>query len=77
LMTAIAISSRSISAGELPPSAEIILALSNFVMTSLVSPIVTIALSLVYYDERVRKEAFDLHHMIEEIDRSATPSPAA
>jgi membrane-anchored glycerophosphoryl diester phosphodiesterase (GDPDase) len=77
LMTAIAITSGSISAGELPPSAEIILALSNFVMTSLVSPIVTIALSLVYYDERVRKEAFDLHHMLEEIDRSATPSPAA
>jgi hypothetical protein len=38
---------------------------------------VTIALSLVYYDERVRKEAFDLHHMLEEMDRSATPSPAA
>ena len=76
LMTAIAISSGSISAAELPASAEIILALSNFVTTSLVSPIVTFALSLVYYDERVRKEAFDLQHMLEEIDRTATPSPA-
>jgi hypothetical protein len=76
LMVAISVSSGSMSAGELPPGAEILLSLSNFVMTSLVSPIVTIALSLVYYDERVRKEAFDLHHMLEEIDRSATPSPA-
>jgi glycerophosphoryl diester phosphodiesterase family protein len=77
LMIAIGISSGATSTGELPPIAEILLALSNFVTTSLVSPIVTIALSLVYYDERVRKEAFDLEHMIEEIDRSATPSPAA
>ena len=76
-MVAIGVSSGATSTGELPPIAEILLALSNFVTTSLVSPIVTIALSLVYYDERVRKEAFDLQHMLEEIDRSATPSPAA
>ena len=77
VMVAIGISAGASSTGELSPSAEIIIALSSFVTTSLVSPIVTIALSLVYYDERVRKEAFDLQHMLEEIDRSATPSPAA
>src|SRR5262245_54890753 len=77
VMVGIAISSGANSTGDLPPSAEIIIALSSFVTTSLVSPIVTIALSLVYYDERVRKEAFDLQHMLEAIDSSATPSPAA
>jgi hypothetical protein len=77
VMVAIGISSGASSTGELPPAAEILIALASFVTTSLVSPIMTIALSLVYYDERVRKEAFDLQHMLEEIDRTATPSPAA
>jgi Membrane domain of glycerophosphoryl diester phosphodiesterase len=77
VMVAIGFSSGASTTGELPASAEILLALSNFVTTSLVSPIVTIALSLVYYDERVRKEAFDLQHMLEEIDRGPVPSPAA
>jgi membrane-anchored glycerophosphoryl diester phosphodiesterase (GDPDase) len=76
VMGAIAVWAGSFDVQELPPGAEILLALSNFVTTSIVSPIVTIALSLVYYDERVRKEAFDLQHMLEEIDRAAAPSPA-
>jgi Membrane domain of glycerophosphoryl diester phosphodiesterase len=77
LMAGVAIGAGTIETGELPAGAEILLALSNFVTTSIVSPIVTIALSLVYYDERVRKEAFDLQHMLEEMDRSPAPSPAA
>jgi hypothetical protein len=28
----------------------------------------TVALTLVYYDERVRKEAFDLEHMMRQLD---------
>ena len=47
----------------------------NFATQCLVGPLLTIALSLVYYDERVRKEAFDLQHMLEELDRTGR-SPA-
>jgi hypothetical protein len=66
----------TLSSNEMPASAQILLALSNFATTSLVSPIMTIALSLVYYDERVRKEAFDLQHMMEQLDRAGAPSLA-
>jgi hypothetical protein len=48
-----------------------------FVAESLVGAVGTIAFSLVYYDERVRKEAFDLELMMSTIDGAALPgSPA-
>ena len=48
--------------------------IANFLGGSIAGPITTIALVLVYYDQRVRKEAFDLQLMME----SATqPGPAA
>ena len=48
-----------------------------FVSESLVGAVGAIAFSLVYYDERVRKEAFDLQLMMTSIDASAlTSSPA-
>ncbi|MBZ5685319.1 MAG: hypothetical protein LAP86_09795 [Acidobacteriia bacterium] len=48
-----------------------------FVAESLVGAVGTIAFSLVYYDERVRKEAFDLQLMMSTIDAAALPgSPA-
>lgn len=42
-----------------------------FISQSLVGPLVTIAFSLIYYDERVRKEAFDLQLMMSTIDAAA------
>lgn len=48
-----------------------------FISQSLVGPLATIAFSLVYYDERVRKEAFDLQLMMTTIDAgtlSGTPT---
>ena len=48
-----------------------------FVGESLVGAVGTIAFSLVYYDERVRKEAFDLQLMMTSIDASALPSSPA
>jgi len=41
---------------------------ATFVSQCLVGPLVTIAFSLVYYDERVRKEAFDLQLMMTTLD---------
>ena len=35
-----------------------------------------IALALVYYDERVRKEAFDLTHMMQQLEQAGA-SPVA
>jgi hypothetical protein len=39
------------------------------------NPIATIAIALIYYDQRVRKEAFDLQLMMEAIGQQQ-PSPA-
>ncbi|MGA2101940.1 MAG: hypothetical protein ABSG34_12595 [Candidatus Sulfotelmatobacter sp.] len=49
----------------------------SFISECLVGPLATIAFSLVYYDERVRKEAFDLQLMMTTLDVPAAPgSPA-
>jgi hypothetical protein len=44
---------------------------ATFISQCLVGPLATIAFSLVYYDERVRKEAFDLQLMMTTIDAPA------
>jgi hypothetical protein len=41
---------------------------ATFVSECLVGPLATIAFSLVYFDERVRKEAFDLQLMMTTLD---------
>jgi len=41
---------------------------ATFISQILVGPLATIAFSLVYYDERVRKEAFDLQLMMTTLD---------
>ena len=46
--------------------------ISGFIAGSLTGPLVTIGISLLYYDERVRKEAFDLQVMLSSLD----PVPA-
>jgi len=50
---------------------------ANFISQCLVGPIGTIAFSLVYYDQRVRKEAFDLQLMMNTIDAATIPSSPA
>ena len=49
----------------------------GFVAQCLAGPLVTIALSLVYYDQRVRKEAFDLQLMMTTLDAPALSSSPA
>ncbi|HWZ43634.1 MAG TPA: glycerophosphoryl diester phosphodiesterase membrane domain-containing protein [Candidatus Saccharimonadales bacterium] len=49
--------------------------LSQFVAGSFSFPIVTIAVCLLYYDQRVRKEAFDLQFMMEMVgNQPSTPA---
>lgn len=43
---------------------------------SLVGPLLTIALTLLYYDQRVRKEGFDLQLMMSNLE-GAAPAAAA
>jgi len=52
-------------------------ALGGFVAGVLVSPLATIAMSLVYYDERVRKEAFDLQLMMAALDGPQSAAAAS
>ena len=51
------------------PSIRILFAgLAGFLAGALAGPIATIALSLVYFDQRVRKEAFDIQLMVAALD---------
>jgi len=46
----------------------ILVYLAGFVSGALTGPLATIGIALVYYDERVRKEAFDLQLMLSSLD---------
>lgn len=54
-------------------AAAVLIYLAGFVAGSLTGPLATIGLSLLYYDERVRKEAFDLQLMLSSLDPPAAP----
>jgi hypothetical protein len=56
-----------------PIIAAIVIYLSSFISGSLTGPLATIGISLLYYDERVRKEAFDLQLMMASLDAPAPP----
>lgn len=51
--------------------------MADFLGTMVAGPIATIAMALVYYDERVRKEAFDLQVMMESLPGTSTVAPVS
>ena len=59
------------------PARLVVLYLASFVAGCLTGPLATIGIALAYYDERVRKEAFDLQYMMSSLDGSAPLSGAA
>lgn len=64
--------------GQFPLWVQVAFQFGDFVTRSVLGPIMTIAIALVYYDVRVRKEAFDLEHMMQQIDQSGlAPSPTS
>jgi hypothetical protein len=64
--------------GSQPPMQyQIMQALASFMASTLSGPISIIAFSLVYYDQRVRKEAFDLTLMMEAIGQAPPLAAAA
>ncbi len=55
---------------------------AGFISASLVGPLGTIAITLIYYDQRVRKEGFDLQLMMSTLEGTApvaadSPAPAS
>jgi hypothetical protein len=50
---------------------QAISAVCVFISTSLVGGLATIALSLLYYDQRIRKEGFDLQLMMASLETRA------
>lgn len=52
-------------------------AVGSFVSTSLAGPLLTIALTLIYYDQRVRKEGFDLQLMMAALQSSPEAAAAS
>jgi hypothetical protein len=50
---------------------QIAIPVASFLSQCLAGPLMTIGLSLLYYDQRVRKEAFDLQHMMATLDGTA------
>jgi len=63
--------------GQIPLWFSAVSGLAGFIVGCVVGPLLTIALSIAYYDERVRKEAFDMQFMMATIDHSATPAAAS
>jgi hypothetical protein len=49
--------------------------IASFFVHVLVGPLLTIAIALAYYDARVRKEAFDLQHMLAQLEPAGTGQP--
>ena len=45
--------------------------IGGFIAGVVAGPIATTAIALIYYDQRVRKEAFDLQHMMELMGQQA------
>ncbi len=59
-----------------PLWSQIAIPIANFLSQCLAGPLMTIGLSLLYYDQRVRKEAFDLQHMMDQLDATTLGGPA-
>lgn len=53
----------------------VLLSIGAFAGASLAGPLLTIALTLVYYDGRVRKEGFDLEVMMANLSSAPEPAP--
>lgn len=51
--------------------------LGGFIAGVIANPIATTAIALIYYDQRVRKEAFDLQLMMEAVGQQQAAQPAA
>ncbi|HVH85136.1 MAG TPA: hypothetical protein VM912_00310 [Terriglobales bacterium] len=56
---------------------QVVQQLISFLVGAAVGPVMTIAFSLLYYDQRVRKEAFDIEHMMKGLQPAGASSAVA
>jgi hypothetical protein len=63
--------------GRVPGWLHFCLALSGTIGTALASPLLMIVLVLCYYDQRIRKEGFDLQHMMTSLPESKPANAAS
>jgi len=73
----IGLMSRGQRMAAVPLWTQIAFPLGSFLSQCLVGPLMTIGFSLLYYDERVRKEAFDLQHMMATLDDGSSGTAPA
>jgi hypothetical protein len=59
------------------PALSVATTIAGYVIQCLVTPVLTICLSLMYYDERVRKEAFDIQLMMSALGEGPAGAAAA
>ena len=63
--------------GELSIGILVATQVAQFLASTLAAPITTISIGLLYYDERIRKEAFDLQYMMTAIGQPGQQQAAA
>ena len=63
------------SHGQLPVWVQIAQQVVGFFTNSFIGPMYATGLTLFYYDQRVRKEGFDIEHMMEAAGMTAPPQP--
>jgi hypothetical protein len=73
----LAVKGRTVGAAAVTPIITVASTILGYVVECLVTPILTISLSLMYYDERVRKEAFDIQLMMSALGEGQGGSAAA
>jgi hypothetical protein len=75
---AIGISAQRHGPGVLPGWSQAAFPIGAFLTQTLVGPLMTIGTTLIYYDQRVRNEAFDLQHLMANLDSAQgdAPTPA-
>lgn len=71
----IGISARSHPTAAVPLWTQLAIPIGSFLSQCLAGPLMTIGLSLLYYDQRVRKEGFDLQHMMDQLDGTPLGGP--
>jgi hypothetical protein len=65
----------AVQSGSQAMAAQIVTQFFSFATQALIGPVATIAFTLLYYDVRVRKEAFDLEHMMRQLDTRVPDGP--
>lgn len=77
IFAAIGMFSRGHNPKDFPLWIQVATPLGSFFTQCILGPIFSIILTLIYYDQRVRKEAFDLQHMMATLDGTPGEPSAA